>query len=432
MKLVAAFNHAHIFIDPDPSLEASFKERQRLFALPRSGWRDYDAALLSKGGGVYDRSAKSVPLSAEAKRLLEIEGELPSGEEVIRRILTARVDLLYNGGIGTYVKAAGEDDADVGDRANDRVRVQGAELRARVVGEGGNLGFTQRGRLEYWAKGGSINTDAVDNSGGVDTSDHEVNIKILLDPLVKKGIIKGREERNRILAEMTDEVAELVLADNEDQARALTMDGMRSAERYEEFVELIEDMVGAGVLNRADDAIPTKQELLASPERKRGLPRPLLCVLLGHIKNWAFEMLMETEFPDGATGRPLLDAYFPKRLRESFREHFDGHALKREIIATVAVNSVINHAGITFLERMMKATDNGIEEVVAAYLEADRAGGVPELRVAVLAAGLSAPEEAKAFLEIEAALEDATRQALAGKKADASKALAGVRSRLGL
>jgi glutamate dehydrogenase len=432
MKLVAAFNHAHIFIDPDPDPAASLKERLRLFELPRSSWRDYDAALISKGGGVFDRSAKAIPLSAEIKRLLELEGDAASGEEVIRRVLAARVDLLYNGGIGTYVKAASEDDAAVGDRANDRVRVLGSELRARVVGEGGNLGFTQRGRLEYWAQGGCVNTDAVDNSGGVDTSDHEVNIKILLDPLVKKGIIKGREERNRILAEMTDQVAELVLADNENQARALTMDCLRSAERYEEFVYLMEDMVGAGVLNRADDGLPGKQELLASPERKRGLPRPLLCVLLGHIKNWAFEMLMETEFPDSATGRPLLDAYFPKRLRDSFREHFDSHVLKREIVATVAVNHVINHAGVAFLERIMKATDKDVGEVIVAYLEADRDSAAGELRAAIFAAGRPAPEQVKALLEIERVLEELTRKALEGKRGDAAQALSAVRSRLEL
>ena len=246
IKLVAAFDHRNIFIDPDPDSEASFKERERLFELPRSSWRDYDQKLLSAGGGIYDRSAKAVPLSAQARKLLEIEAEAPSGEEVIRKILTARVDLLYNGGIGTYVKSEAEEHADVGDRANDRVRVNGHELRARVVGEGGNLGFTQKGRLEFWAAGGRLNTDAVDNSGGVDTSDHEVNIKILLDQLVKRGLIKGRDERNRILAEMTDDVARLVLADNDGQALALSLDGLRSARRYEEFVALVDDMVGAG------------------------------------------------------------------------------------------------------------------------------------------------------------------------------------------
>src|SRR5262249_36672355 len=223
-KLVAAFNHLHIFVDPEPDPETSFKERARLFELPRSGWRDYDASLISAGGGVFDRSAKAIPLSPQMKKLLDLEGKSASGEDVIRKILGARVDLLYNGGIGTHVKAESETHAQVGGRANGRVRVHGQDGRARVVGEGGNLGFTQRGRLEYWARGGMLNTDAVDNSGGVDTSDHEVNIKILLDRLVKRGVIKGRKERDRILAEMTDEVAALVLADNDSQATALSLD----------------------------------------------------------------------------------------------------------------------------------------------------------------------------------------------------------------
>ena len=407
MKLVAAFNHVHVFIDPSPEIERSFKERQRLFALPRSGWRDYDASLISKGGGVFDRSAKAIPLSAEMKALLEIQGESASGEEVIRRILQSKVDLFYNGGIGTYVKARNEDDADVGDRANDRVRINGSELRARVVGEGGNLGFTQRGRLEYWTTtGGLINTDAVDNSGGVDTSDHEVNIKILMDVLVKKGVVKGRDERNRILAEMTDEVAELVLADNADQALCLSLDGIRSASRYEEFVQFVEDLLGAGVLNRADDAIPTRDELLASPERKRGLPRPLLAVLLGHTKNWAFQMLMETEFPDSKAGRPLLDAYFPKRLRASYTETFEGHALKREIVATVAVNYLINNAGITFFERVMEKVGTDLGNLVATYLELDQKTARAK-RADARAADSPAAKEQATLLEIEDALEAA-------------------------
>jgi glutamate dehydrogenase len=432
-KLVAAFNHVHIFIDPDPDPERSFKERERLFNLPRSGWRDYDASLLSKGGGVFDRSAKSVPLTAEMKKLLDLEGASASGEEVIRKVLSARVDLLYNGGIGTYVKAASETDDQVGDRANDRVRVNGKDMRARVVGEGGNLGFTQRGRLEYWASGGSINTDAVDNSGGVDTSDHEVNIKILLDRLVKKGIIKGRQERNQILAEMTDEVAALVLADNLNQALCLTLDGIRSARRYEDFVSLVDDIVGAGILNRGDEAVPTREELLASPERKRGLPRPLLAVLLGYTKMYAFQMVMETDFPDSTSGRPFLDGYFPRRLRESFSEHFESHVLRREIIATGAVNHVVNEAGISFLARMMAETSAGIGDVLAAYVDVDREAQAPALRDAISTAGYKAADEHSYLLDIEEALESAVRDRLEGRKGtSATKLLKELRSRLKL
>jgi glutamate dehydrogenase len=423
-KLVACFNHVHIFVDPTPDPEKSFLERQRLFNLPRSTWKDYDPALISKGGGVFDRSAKAIPLSPEMKSLLEIDGASASGEEVIRRILTMKVDLLYNGGIGTYIKSAGEDDADVGDRANDRVRVDGTQVRARVLGEGANLSITQRGRFEYWSRGGALNTDAVDNSAGVDTSDHEVNIKILMNLLIKKGAVKGREERNRILAEMTDEVAELVLADNENQARCITLDGLRSAARYDEFVALIEDMVGAGILNRADDAIPTKDELLASPHRDRGLPRPLLAVLVGHTKLWAEELILETGFPDGDSGRPLLDAYFPKRLREGFAPHFGEHYLKREIIGTAAINHIVNNAGISYLARTMAATKAGLGEVVAAYVETDRATGASEKRAQVLDGSRTAAAEHEALLAIEAELEQKTLKALGAPERPAKTAAA--------
>jgi len=410
MKLQAAFNHAHVFIDPEPDVEASFKERRRLFDLPRSSWRDYDAGLISEGGGIFDRSAKAIAVTPQMKKLLDIQADSASGEEVVRRILTAKVDLLYNGGIGTYVRAQGERDTEVGDRANDRVRVSGRQLRCRVVGEGGNLGLTQRGRLEYWACGGLINTDAIDNSGGVDTSDHEVNIKILMDMLVKKRVVDGRRERDAILAEMTGEVRDLVLADNDSQALCLTLDALRSTERYQEFVQLIEEMLAAGILDRADDAIPGRDELLASPERGRGLPRPLLCVLLGHSKNRAFQMLMETGLPDAPVARPFLDTYFPKQLRDRYAEHFAEHALRREIVATGAVNSLINSAGIAFLPRTMAATGADIGRVAAAYFEAERSIAAGEKRRRAAANDARAAQQA--LLEIEAELEAAVRKKL--------------------
>src|SRR3989441_5033164 len=431
-RLVAAFNHAHIFIDPDPDPEKTFAERERLFRLPRSTWRDYNAALVGKGGGIFDRAAKAVPLSPQMKAMLGVDGESASGEEVIRRILTMKVDLLYNGGIGTYVKASTEDDEEVGDRANDRVRVNGKDVQARVIGEGGNLGLTQRGRMEYWARGGMLNTDAVDNSAGVDMSDHEVNIKILLDHVVKKGvgIIKGRDERNRILAEMAEEVAALVLKDNDNQARALTLDSLRSAARYEEFVAFVDDLAGTGILDRADNAVPTRDELLGSPHRKRGLPRPLLAALLGHTKMWAFQTIMETSFPDSPAGRPFLDEYFPHRLRESFAEHFDSHFLKREIIATAAVNHLVNEAGITFLWRNMAATRAGIGEVLTAYVEVDREAGAEALRDAGEGAGLGAEAEKARLLRIEEKLEALTRERVGGRQVEAARALEPIRAEL--
>jgi glutamate dehydrogenase len=429
MRLVAAFNHAHIFVDPSPDAEASYRERERLFRLPRSTWRDYDPALIGKGGGVFDRSAKAIPLSPEMRKLLDLEAETASGEEVIRRILAARVDLLYNGGIGTYVKASFEDDVDVGDRANDRVRVDGRDVRARVVAEGGNLGFTQAGRVEYWAQGGRLNTDAVDNSGGVDLSDHEVNIKILLDLLVKKGAVKNRAERSAILAGMTEEVAGLVLLDNANQAHALTLDALRSAARYEELVDFTESLISSGVLSRPDNAIPTRQELLESPTRDRGLPRPMLAVLLGHTKMWAFQAVLETDFADLGAGRPFLDAYFPARL-QPFAAQFAEHPLRREIIGTVAVNHVINEAGVTFLSRMMAATKKPIGDVVAAYLEIDRAVDAPALRDRVEGAGLEAGAENALLIDIENALETMVRERLTTGREDGAAALEPIRARL--
>jgi glutamate dehydrogenase len=431
-RLVAAFDHRHIFIDPSPDTDRSFAERQRMFGLARSSWRDYDASAISKGGGVFDRSAKAIPLSPEARRALDVEAEAVSGEELIRKILMARVDLLYNGGIGTYVKAAGESHVQVGDRANDRVRVDGREVRARVIGEGGNLGLTQKGRLEYWAAGGLVNTDAVDNSGGVDTSDHEVNIKILLDGLVKQGLVRGRQERNAILAEMSDEVAALVLADNAGQALALSLDGRRSAQRHEEFVALIDDMAGAGLLNRSDESVPSREELLAGVRQERGLPRPLLCVLLGYSKMSAFQLLLETDFPDGAAGRPFLDHYFPRLLRERFAAHFQEHVLRREIIATGAVNYLVNRGGIALLPRLTAGATVGIGEAVTAWIEVDREAEAEALRQALLASGRAAAEEQLALVELEQCLEQAARERLEGRDGGARKTLKEIRSRLSL
>jgi glutamate dehydrogenase len=433
IRLVAAFNHQHILLDPDPDPEVSFAERERLFRLPRSSWRDYDTGLISRGGGVFDRSAKAIPLSPEARRLLEVDAESVPGEEVIRRILTSRVDLLYNGGIGTYVKASGEEHVEVGDRSNDRVRVDAGQVRARVVGEGGNLGFTQRARLEYWATGGHINTDAIDNSGGVDASDHEVNIKILLDMLCKKGVIPGREERNRIFLEMTDDVADLVLADNAGQALALSLDGRRSVRDYEAFVDLIDDMAGAGLLNRADEFVPGREELLACPTRERGIARPLLGVLLGYAKMSISQLLLETRFPDTPAARPFLEGYFPALLRERFAEHFEDHVLRREIVTTAVVNYLVNRGGITLLPRLMHGAEVEIGDAVAAWVAADREAEAPALRRALQAASRPAGEEQEALLEIEDALEDAVRDRLAGGTGrGAGPVLSSLRRRLGL
>jgi glutamate dehydrogenase len=413
-RLVAAFDHRHIFIDPDPDPARSYQERERLFNLPRSSWRDYDPSAISKGGGIFDRSARTIRLSPQMRTLLHTQAESASGEEIIRRILTAPVDLLYNGGIGTYVKAAGETDADVGDRSNDRVRVNGSEVRARVVGEGGNRGFTQKSRIEYWMRGGLLNTDALDNSGGVDASDHEVNLKILLDILVKKGIVKSTEERNRILSEMTEEVADLVLADNRNQSRALSLDGLRSSAHYEEFVDLVEEMMHKGFIGRAGAQIPSREMLLQSDQKSRGLPRPLLADLLGLTKMWAFEQLIQSELPDSPIANTFLNDYFPKRLSRDFSAHFGDHPLRREIIATAAVNYVINNGGIALLPRLAATSNGGLPQAVTAYLKADREANAAYLRQCALEASLTAEAEHTALLKVEDSLESAALRLLAG------------------
>ncbi len=404
-KLIATFDHRNIFIDPDPDPEKSFMERRRMFDLPRSSWRDYDLSAISEGGGIFDRFARAIPLSPQMRKLFNLNTESASGEELIRRILTAQVDLLYNGGIGTYVKASGESDAEVGDRTNDRVRVNAREVRARVVGEGGNRGFTQRGRIEYWMNGGLINTDAIDNSGGVDTSDHEVNLKILLDLLVKKGFIKNKDERNRILSDMTEEVAALVLADNESQSRALTLDGMRSAEQYDAFVNLIDEMKGIGAIDRLNPEIPSREMLLASDQKLRGLPRPLLADLLGYTKMWGFDKILHSKLPDSEIAHPFLEAYFPQSMRCEFNPYFPSHPLRREIIATAVVNYVVNNGGILRLPRLVAKSKSGLDESVAAYLKMDRESSADEWRRRTLESGLSAQAEHEALLQIEASIE---------------------------
>ncbi len=430
-RLVAAFNHVHVFLDPDPDPEASFWERQRLFTLPRSSWRDYDPAKISPGGGVFDRGAKSIPLSEPVRRLLDLGQESASGEEVVRAILRSRVDLLYNGGIGTYVKASFEEDAEVGDRTNDRVRVNATELRARVVAEGGNLGLTQRGRIEYWTRGGLLNTDAVDNSGGVDMSDHEVNIKILLDLLVRRGIVRSLEERNRILAGMTDEVSALVLMDNANQAVGLTLDGIRTARRYDEAVAFVDELVDTGVLRRRDDGVPSREDLRANPGRERGLPRPLLCVMLGHVKNLAFAKLLGSSLPDSEVAQPFLPAYFPTQMREAYAEHLALHPLRREIVATAAVNHVVNHMGVSILHRLMAASGREIGDVVHAILAVERAARADEVRRAVAGAGSPVADEHRRLVQLSDALEDAALRSLRGEAAALETSLDGVREALG-
>ena len=416
IKLVAAFNHAHIFVDPTPDVAATFAERDRLFKLSRSTWRDYNASLISKGGGIFDRGAKSIPLTPDMRTTLGIDGGVAalSGEEMMRAILKAPVDLLYNGGIGTYVKASTEEHQDVGDRTNDRVRVDASEVRARVVSEGGNLGFTQKGRLELARRGVLLNTDAIDNSGGVDMSDHEVNIKILMGILLKAGALKNVDARNKLLAEMTEEVAALCLADNDNQTLAITLDVMRSKGALEEHLDCIDALVEAQFVNPHDDSVPPR-DALKKEYADKGLPRPLLSVLLGETKRYLFEAVMSSGFPDSPESAPLLASYFPERLQKEYAQHFAAHPLKREIVATVAVNHIVNKAGIAFVRQAMSASGQNIGDVFSAFYKVASAEGAAKSRAAIHAEGKDAATRQKTLLEFETTLAANVLKALAGK-----------------
>ena len=369
IRLVAAFNHMHIFIDPNPDAETSFAERQRLFALPRSTWDDFDRSVLSAGGGVFPRSAKSVPLSAEAREALGIDAEAPTPNELISLILKAPVDLLWNGGIGTYVKARREGHADVGDRANDAVRVDGEDLRCRVVGEGGNLGFTQLGRIEYAMKGGRINTDAIDNSGGVDCSDHEVNIKVLLNEAVAAGDMTDKQ-RNRLLEEMTADVAALVLRSNYLQTQALSVAANQASSMLEVHARLIRRLERDGELDREIEFLPGAEEMAERLEAKGRLFTPELAVLLAYVKLGLFQRLLASDLPDEPFATKELRAYFPSALRERFDALIPSHRLAREIVGTQVANEMANRCGMTFAFRLGEETGADDADIARAYLAA--------------------------------------------------------------
>ncbi len=415
IRLVAAFNHAHIFVDPTPDPKATFAERERLFKLPRSSWRDYSASLISKGGGIFDRGAKSIAISPEMRTALGLEATATamSGEELIRAILRAPVDLLYNGGIGTYVKARAEEHQDVGDRANDRVRVDATEVRAKVISEGGNLGFTQKSRLELARQGVLLNTDAIDNSGGVDMSDHEVNIKILTGILLKAGALKDVGARNTLLAEMTEEVADLCLADNDGQTLAITLDVMRSKAALDEHLDHIDALVASQFLNPLDDSVPPRDALRRDCS-ETGLPRPLLAVLLSETKRFLFEAVLPTGFPDSKEGASLLASYFPERLQKEYARHFAAHPLKREIVTTVAVNHIVNTAGIAFVARAAKASGKDVGRVFGAFYSVAQAADAAKKRAAIHAETLDAPGRQAKLLAFESELGAKVQKALGG------------------
>jgi glutamate dehydrogenase len=369
VKLLGAFNHLDVFVDPDPDPAASWAERQRLFELPRSSWRDYDPGLISAGGGVFDRSAKAIEVTPEMRSLFGLDRDQVTPGQLIQALLRAPVDLLWFGGIGTFVKAAAESGTGVGDRANDGVRVDAAELRSKVVGEGANLGVTQRGRIEYALAGGRINTDAIDNSGGVDTSDHEVNIKILLDEAVAAGDLTGKQ-RDELLEEMTDEVAALVLRDNYQQTQAITVAQSQGVTALDRQARLIRELERAGRLDRALEALPDDESLSERQAAGGGLTRPELAILLAYSKISLYEELLASDLPDDPMRAEDLVLYFPRPLRKRFAERIRRHRLRREIVATHVTNSMVNRVGPTFVYRLASATGAGASEVARAYAAA--------------------------------------------------------------
>jgi glutamate dehydrogenase len=366
IKLIAAFDHRHIFLDPDPDPGVSFAERKRLFDLPRSSWADYDKKLISAGGGVFERTRKSIALSPETRARFALAAEKMTPAELIQALLKAPVDLLWFGGIGTYVKAREERNAEVGDRANDGLRVDAEDVAAAVVGEGANLAVTQRGRVGYALKGGRINTDAIDNSAGVDTSDHEVNIKILLDAVVAAGDLT-QKQRNALLQEMTDAVANLVLADNDLQGLALSLAEAQGLSQLDEQQRLMRRLERAGELARAVEFLPDDEALAARAATGRGLTRPELAVLMAYVKNTLADALVESDLPADPALEQDLTAYFPPVLVERFRPAIAAHRLRREIIATVAANDLVNRGGITLLTEMVERTGRSEGDVARAY-----------------------------------------------------------------
>ncbi|MGQ4451474.1 NAD-glutamate dehydrogenase [Streptomyces griseus] len=384
IRLVAAFDHRHIFIDPNPDAATSYAERRRLFDLPRSSWADYDTGLLSAGGGVHPRSAKSIPLNAHIREALGIDASVSkmTPADLMQTILKAPVDLVWNGGIGTYIKAVSESNADVGDKANDAIRVNGDDLRAKVVGEGGNLGATQLGRIEFARNGGRINTDAIDNSAGVDTSDHEVNIKILLNGLVRDGDMTVKQ-RNKLLADMTDEVGALVLRNNYAQNVALSNASAQAPSLLHAQQRFMRRLERDGALDRALEFLPADRHIRELLSNEKGLSQPELAVLIAYTKITTADELISTVLPDDPHLQKLVHAYFPSELRERFPEAVDGHALRREIITTVLVNDTVNTAGSTFLHRLREETGASIEEIVRAQYTAREIFGLSSVWDAV-------------------------------------------------
>src|SRR5215218_514737 len=423
IRLVAAFDHRHIFLDPDPDAAVSYAERRRLFALPRSSWADYDTELLSAGGGVYPRTAKEIPIAAQARVRLGLADDIQAltPAELIRSILAAPIDLLWNGGIGTYIKATAESHADIGDKANDPIRLNGAQVRARAIGEGGNLGLSQLGRIEYAqvgadGTGGRINTDAIDNSAGVDTSDHEVNIKILLDRIVLAGALADKD-RSRLLTQMTDEVARLVLRDNIEQNVALSVARAQAPAMLPVHRRLMAHLERQGDLDRALEFLPDDEELDQRAASGHGLTSPELSVLLAYVKITNTAQLLQSDLAEAPWFERVLRAYFPDQLVKRYGNQLNDHPLRREIITTSVVNDMINRAGMTFSFRTQEATGASPDQIARAYTVVREVFGLSRLWKAVESPGVPVAAATALHLEGRRLLDRAVRWLLQSRQA---------------
>jgi len=380
--LIAAFDHRDIFIDPNPNVVNSYVERKRLFEMGRSSWQDYDKSLLSQGGGIYPRSAKTIELSNEAQEVLGLDKAQLTPNEIMNAILKAKVDLLWFGGIGTYVKSEGESDLEVGDRANDAIRITGDEVGAKAIGEGANLGITQLGRIEYALNGGAINTDAIDNSAGVNSSDLEVNIKIALGSLVTKGEM-NTEQRNEFLASMTDEVAQLCLRNNYLQTLAISLIELKGFSASPDLISFMQDLENNDELSREVEFLPSDSVLLDRSNSKQAFVRPELAVLLAYAKNTFYAQLLNSKVPDDPYLARELYRYFPEELKDKYPSTIDEHRLRRQVIATVLSNVMINRGGPSFVFRMTSATSASPGQVAFAYAAARDAYDLADLNEAI-------------------------------------------------
>ena len=416
IRLVAAFDHRHIFLDPNPRAAPSFAERSRLFEMPRSSWADYNPALIGTGGGVWERTRKSIPISEQGRAALGLPGHVTelTPSELIRAILRSPVDLLWNGGIGTYIKARTESHADVGDKGNDTVRVDGADLRVRVIGEGGNLGVTQLGRIEYARNGGKINTDAIDNSAGVDCSDHEVNIKILLDSMVTSGDL-DLAERNPLLASMTDDVAELVLADNIGQNGVLGLERASAPALLGVHQRLIAELEKERRVDRVLDALPDDTEIEQRHADGEGLSSPELSQLLAHVKLALVDDLLDTDLPDSDTFATRLPAYFPPALRTKFRTGIKAHPLRRQIVATILANDTVDNGGVSFVFRLCEETGASRTDAVRAFAAVTEIFGLRGIWDRIRAADLPTDLADELLLESRRVLDRASRWLLSNR-----------------